>query len=204
MKLKICFYLLTLTLSINSIFAQDNQKLTVQTPPTEEKLSRYEIGAQFSAFEGSGFGGRFTFNINKNVALEAEGNFFPRVNFPARSLEGLFGIKVGKRWNKFGVFGKTRPGFIYRNRGKYEFGGTVQNPIIKIAGRTDPVIDLGGVVEFYPTTRIITRFDFGDTIRRTGQLTGVFLDQNNRIQTYRSFSTVSHQLQFSAGVGFRF
>ena len=63
-------------------------------------------------------------------------------------------------------------------------------------------MDVGGVVEFYPSSRIVTRFDFGDTIIRYGE--------------YRRESFVAsvpflsrppetkHNFQFSAGVGFRF
>lgn len=36
----------------------------------------------------SGFGGRFTYNLNRHVALEAEGNFFPAV----------FTSADGQRW----------------------------------------------------------------------------------------------------------
>lgn len=61
--------------------------------------SKIEVGVQFSSitivqqwpYTGSatggsenseaGFGGRITFNLNPNFALEAEGNFFPHENF---------------------------------------------------------------------------------------------------------------------------
>ena len=65
----------------------------------DQDVQKYEIGGQFSVlsrnrptpifqsptivpddFEDSirfGFGGRFVYNLTNNVALEAEGNFFP-------------------------------------------------------------------------------------------------------------------------------
>src|SRR5438105_13252067 len=74
---------------------------------------KLEIGAQFSSltmapsdffkyssgrvFSGPsqtepGFGGRLTFNLNKNIALEAQGNFFPH-----RSEERRVGKECGSR-----------------------------------------------------------------------------------------------------------
>jgi len=73
-----------------------------------------------------GLGARFTYNLNKYIAFEAEVNGFlqdkrayPVDGVPlavvepgGRKLQGLFGPKIGIRRNKFGVFGKVRPGFI--------------------------------------------------------------------------------------------
>src|SRR5688572_30473562 len=84
--------------------------------------SKIEVGVQFSSLTFStqsqqragvaavgrgkteaGFGGRFTFNLTKHVALEAEGNFFPHEDFTdfstgGRLLQGQFGVKAGKRF----------------------------------------------------------------------------------------------------------
>jgi hypothetical protein len=58
------------------------------------------------------------------------------------------------------------------------------------------VLDLGGVVELYPSRRVIIRFDVGDTVRRIG-------NQNLPLFSSRETST-RHSLQFSTGVGLRF
>ena len=51
-----------------------------------DEVPKVELGAQFTSItkpdfnNGAtepGFGGRFTFNLNRSVALEAVGNFFP-------------------------------------------------------------------------------------------------------------------------------
>ena len=76
-----------------------------------------------------GVGGRFTYNLTSAIALEAEVTFHPKERgefigglFPpfffgtqvgGRRVEGLFGVKAGKRWEKFGVFAKARPGFMH-------------------------------------------------------------------------------------------
>src|SRR5918911_5567256 len=71
-----------------------------------------------------GFGGRIGYNFNRYFAVEAEGNFFPRersVNDTdfngGRKTEGLFGVKVGRRFDEVGVFVKARPGFVHFDQG---------------------------------------------------------------------------------------
>ncbi len=70
-------------------------------------------------------------------------------------------------------------------------------------GRTDFALDLGGVVELYPSSRTILRFDAGDTILRSGT-------HNVPVRT-PFFDVVApvpdrttHNFQGSVGFGFRF
>lgn len=193
-----------------------------------DELQKFEIGAQFTSlslnkdFETDtepGFGGRFTYNLTRNFALEAEGNFFPRekrLSFRdgGRAIQGLFGVKLGKRYKKFGIFGKARPGFISYSQGFFEFVPTTPtfDPTVQILTRSERLthfsLDIGGVLEFYPTRRVFTRIDVGDTIIRLGE-TRV---NNLTINAANQFVTVPltvpgdtvHNFQFSAGVGFRF
>lgn len=193
-----------------------------------DETKKFEVGAHFSSlsidngFETRtepGFGGRFTYNLTDNLALEAEGNFFPRRNrFRAfinggQSVEGLFGVKIGKRYKRFGLFGKARPGFIRFSQGRTEFDITepTTDPF-SITSRIRPLThfaaDIGGVVELYHSRRIFTRFDLGDTIIRYGQttittLTGEFGGTFTPLPLTFPGET-SHNFQFSAGVGFRF
>jgi hypothetical protein len=192
------------------------------------ETKKYEIGVHFSALSINdvgetrtepGFGSRFTYNLTDNFALEAEGNLFPRRNrFRAfrnggYAVEGLFGVKIGKRYKRLGIFGKARPGLIRFSQGRTEFDitGPTLDPF-SINVRTKPLIhfaaDLGGVLEFYPSRRISTRFDVGDTIIRYGQTTittltggpgGTFLPLPLTFP-----GNTKHNFQFSAGVGFRF
>jgi hypothetical protein len=62
-------------------------------------------------------------------------------------------------------------------------------------------MDIGGVLEFYPSRRMIVRFDVGDTIvnRRAASFIltdGVFVG--------RRWNYATHNLQLGAGIGFRF
>lgn len=170
-----------------------------------------------------GFGGRFTYNFNKSVAIEAEANFFPidRLSVTGREGERIFetneffrffvepqgrkfqalaGPKIGYRWKKFGLFGKVRPGIFYVDR----------YPVIKFLSSSPPVVgitsaetkavffstDVGGVVEFYPSKRTVLRFDIGDTII-VYKAKGIEPKQFNPGFT-------RHTFQFSTGFGFRF
>jgi hypothetical protein len=62
--------------------------------------------------------------------------------------------------------------------------------LIQFHSKTEAAFDMGGVVEFYPSRSTTVRFDLGDTIIR-------FRDPGYATQT-------THNLQFSAGFGFRF
>jgi hypothetical protein len=194
-----------------------------------DDLPKYEVGAQFSSLSidkgvetktEPGFGGRFTYNVTDNFALEAEGNIFPRNDrFIAfrnggRAVEGLFGVKIGKRYKRFGIFAKARPGFISFSRGLAEFTptGVTTDPFsafdVRIKRLTHLAVDIGGVLEFYPMRRVFTRIDIGDTIIRYGQMTiNTFgLTPGGAVTpfTFTVPGDTTHNFQFSAGVGFRF
>jgi hypothetical protein len=170
--------------------AMGSQDVLAQDTP------KVELGAQYSLIRfrdldttDSGFGGRLTFNATSNFALEAEINYFPSdkdgIFEGGRKTQGLFGVKTGVRSESAGIFGKLRPGFVHFSR---DLDG-IEN------GRTEFAIDIGGVIEFYPSTNSVVRFDLGDTIVRFG-------DRVTTLGPIDSFT--SHNFQFSVGVGVRF
>src|SRR5262245_16931104 len=129
----------------------------------QSNTRRLELGAQFSLirqeranrFEGvrwkAGLGGRITFDVNRYFAIEAEANVFPSdtgsdIRGPA--VQGLFGVKAGLRANRFGFFGKVRPGFVRFSNVSNCPGSDVRS--CRISARTEPAFDFGGVVEYYP------------------------------------------------------
>lgn len=188
----------------------------------QERTRRFEVGAQFTslivepslnrnftvtlprATNEPGVGARFTFNVTENIALEAEGNYFFRDRFGfssgGRIVQGQFGGKVGKRFDRWGLFGKARPGFV-------QFGRVVQFPdgpvvpgAIRSVKKRYPSLDLGGVAEFYISPRWMARFDVGDTMIRYSEIsfsgfTPLFVLQPKQTR---------HNLQVSSGIGFRF
>ncbi|HXM50432.1 MAG TPA: hypothetical protein VN956_21500, partial [Pyrinomonadaceae bacterium] len=127
--------------------------------------------------------------------------------------QGLFGVKIGKRFKKWGVFGKARPGLMNFSRGAFDIvptGGTGLNAFrINFRRQTNLVFDLGGVVEFYPSKKIVLRADVGDTIIRYPQRTVdyVTLDPTSggfRLDSFTSPSFNHRTVQVIAGIGFRF
>jgi hypothetical protein len=211
--------------------------LRLNTQAQSADVPKYELAADFSSLSldsGTslpGFGGRFTYNLNKHLALEAAGYFFPGQcngctgEITGHVTEGLFGVKAGKRFKKWGVFGKARPGFMSFGQQTFRiipisttganetqcFGPSPTNlaPCFRFeqSRSTHIALDVGGVLEFYPSNRIVVRFDGGDTMifHRAHTFDTLMLDSGVvRLVTITGPGHTRHSFQFTAGVGFRF
>ena len=214
------FGLLVIHLEFSAAHAQsDTRKLEVGTQlttlrlkepiPRANNLCFGQIGPEFST-NIAGFGGRATYRLISKFALEAEVNYFPRK--PQERFfqsdprwQGLFGAKViGTRKKRFAVFGKARPGFLYFNglsritsvdqQFVSPFGCVFQLISFQDDKKAVFNLDLGGTAEFYLPKRIYLRVDVGDTV--------IHYPRKAPTQFNPAFTT--HNLQFSAGVGFRF
>jgi len=213
-----------ITLMLVAICPQIQPSQTFAQSATQNALPRYEYGVDFTTLTINqsqthlGTGHRFTINLNRQLALESAAIFFSACDICGGEVtgtitEGLFGVKAGQRFKKFGIFGKARPGFINYSKGYFELsptGGTGLFPFSVVAHhQTNFAADLGGVVEIYPSKRMLVRFDgsmlvdhFGSRNVRTFTLdptTGAIIPF-----TYRSQPYTRGLFQFSAGVGFRF
>jgi hypothetical protein len=152
-------------------------------------------------------GGRIGYNLNRYVALEAEGNFIPRRNFSeveqSRKAQFLAGVKAGLRAEKIGLFAKVRPGLMYFSSLSSHTTCTIRSPrdfTCAEISQTNFALDLGAVLEFYPSPRTIIRFDAGDSIVR-------FKDAGPTQNLTSSIVTPAatlHNFQFGVGVSFRF
>lgn len=167
-----------------------------------------------------GVGGRFTCNLTDSIAAEAEVNFFPNDQrsfndyTAGRMTQGLFGIKAGRRFERFGIYGKARPGFVHFSHalnGSRPVATPTSNAfLLEFDGRTNLAVDIGGVLEFYPSRRIVTRFDIGDTIIRFRELTfGInpacpINPSSPCITSGRLPGRTTNNFQFGAGIGIRF
>lgn len=168
-----------------------------------------------------GFGARIGYNISEYVTLEAEGNFFPRDRDSdgGQKIQGLFGVKAGKRWESVGLFAKARPGFMRFSKGDLRLPANTACIAIfptpagcfETTARTFFNVDLGGVVEVYPSKRTFVRFDGGDTVIRLGErnVVGVLSPppgvlSPTRLVVLRAPSETTHNFQGAVGVGFRF
>ena len=196
--------------------AQDNSSVEVR---------KIELGAEFVTLTSSsttklGLGGRFTYNLNSHIALEAAGYFFPQnCNYcggnSGRTTQVLFGVKIGKRFSKWGIFAKVRPGVVSTSKGEFDFVLLSNPPTTALSfdfvskRSTNFALDAGAVLEFYPTKRLITRMDFGITGVHHGQRTinVPAFDPVTGIYSLRT-TTIPAQnlgfLQITAGVGYRF
>jgi Outer membrane protein beta-barrel domain len=198
-----------------------------QPQQSEKKPAKIEVGIHFSALNigpmderfaltgdhvsEAGAGVRASYNLTRYLALEGEINYFPNENSATfdrggNLTQGQFGMKVGKRFDKFGIFAKARPGFLNFSRvltqtGTQTFiagGQTFTFPVFEIKRRNFFSLDVGGVVEFYPSRRVLVRFDVGDTMVHKGDLPP-FVAGASPLE-----GGIEHKFQFSSGIGFRF
>lgn len=89
-----------------------------------------------------GIGGRFFLNFTNAVAVDAELTKY------RTKTSVLAGLKAGWRAKRVGVFGKGRTGLWHFD----DSLGSVR------------AMDMGGVLEYYPSTRTTIRIDLGDTM----------------------------------------
>jgi len=154
-----------------------------------------------------GFGGRIIFSPASALGLEAELNLFPNGEYirPLReghSIQALFGVKAGKRSDRVGVFGKLRPGFMRFSKASDCPGENFMSCTIK--EKTELVVDIGGVFEFYPSRRCSLRVDIGDTMIRYGNFKVVNIGDDRGFPTVPFEGGTAHNLQVSFGVSYRF
>ena len=205
---------LCLFITANAYAQSEAPRLEIGLQVTALNLGDFKLALPDLSKSQRGAGGRITVNLNDNFALEGEFNTFPnnfRLSVPqlnqfvTRKLsrdrvdQFLFGMKFGVRSNLFGLFGKIRPGFV-RSQLQDETANSA-NPTLNTRFRTSSglALDLGGVLEIYPSRHTMLRFDAGDTLIR----------YETKIQTSSGSSTsknkfTNHNLQASAGFGLRF
>ena len=207
--MKPCIALLLTIIGFASVAVAQSTKDKIEIGVQTTSLTL--VNPDFPPFDDTqlGIGGRFTFNFNRSIAAEAEINFLPQKQFTlsadGSAIQAQFGVKIGKRFNKFGIFGKVRPGFLSVNRtASYIPGASINGPApyFTIERRAFFTIDAGGVLEFYPSKRLVVRFDAGDTVIRHPARFGQ-LDFFDPIVKLIRPAKYNHNFQFTAGVSFR-
>lgn len=202
----IAFTLLLVLLAVN---AQTQQRASGSPAgDTSSETPRFELGVAVSGIHLSnnnnfGLGTRAVFNLNSLFSLEAEGNFFLNNASPAfrsggRAVQGLFGPKIGFRTDTAGIFFKVRPGFIRFPNAAKDIAFNPASPLdlsIVTGSLTEPVLDLGTVIEFYLSKHWAWRNDFGDTLifYRSAPVLGVTVQ-----------GSTQNTFQFSTGFQYRF
>ena len=162
----------------------------------------------------TGLGGRVAFDLTPTIAFESELAFYPkdriegqpfgtgigsyRIVGDRRRTDVLFGVKVGTRHERYGLFAKARPGFTrLADRGTACEGPGCAVILMLVAPysyRTEFAFDFGGGVELYPSARTVARFDVGDTMIR----------HRSSAPPCPTSTCTSHNLSTRLGIGYRF
>lgn len=193
---------------------------TLRDNETERPVSgNWEFGPLFSTMisvrEGSsngvrtdlGLGGYFSRRIYGAFYFDSDVLYFPASRATAgphdggEIFQGLFGVKGGIRRNHVGFFGKVRPGFNSYSQALTSVTGPSDGTQTFTYGRsTNIVLDLGGIVEFYPSEHGTLRLEAGDTHLFYGAKT---VDVNGTNYAYPG-GGLKHSIQFIVGYGWRF
>ena len=180
---------------------------------------RTEVGAQVNVLRLSdssdtnvGVGGRVTIDLARWLAVEGEYQFVPTdalndtsvlpdgsvagIRYERRRSTALFGVKAGYRGKHAGVFAKVRPGFTtLTNRGVDCIGDVCALMLLAVPEyRREFALDLGGVVELYPSPRWVVRADVG-TLR---------IRHRSNAPPCAGTTCTTSNLAASAGLGVRF
>lgn len=189
--------------------------LLIENEEERKVPGKWEFGPLFStmmiAREGPsdgvrtepGFGGYVSLRFYRVFYFDSDFVYFPQGTDSSGPhdggtiLQGLFGLKGGIRRNHFGFFGKVRPGFHSYSQA---LSGISGSGTLSFDRSTNLVLDLGGIVEFYPHEHGTIRFEAGDTHIYFGTR-DVHLDG-----TLEPFGggKLRHTIQFNVGYGWRF
>jgi hypothetical protein len=186
-----------------------------------QPAERFEVAANLSLLRVSdfgstnaGIGGRLSLNLTDAIALEGEVGFFPHDSLEGRPTtlgddtffiasdrtrtDVLFGVKAGTRHERWGVFGKARPGITrLTDRGTRCVGEACARILMLIARntyRTEFAFDFGGGLEIYPSARTVARVEIGDT----------FIRHRSTAPPCPASACTSHNLSSRIGIGYRF
>ena len=174
----------------------------------QDSPGRFEAGPSFTAIKSDGAGGgpfgpgiEGGVNFGRHFALDGTLNWLPErfgLVSGGRVVQGLIGAKVGTRFQHFGFFAKVRPGFITSGSALRSSNFDPNTFVFtqRFARLTERALDLGGIIEYYPTKHWSLRYDAGDTM-----LFEELPTFNNPPDsgTYRS-----NHFQFSTSVRYRF
>jgi len=203
--MKNCILLCLTVITFVSVAVAQDKKDKIEIGVQSTTLSLFHPDFPFDDTQ-AGIGGRVTYNFNRSIAADAEINFFPQKQFiltaNGSAIQAQFGVKIGKRFDKAGIFAKVRPGFLSVD----QFASFVPGPnnvaVFNVERKTFFSTDFGGVFELYPSRRTVVRFEAGDTaIRHPAQFGPVSIfDPSIELKRPAKFK---HNFQFTFGVGFR-
>jgi hypothetical protein len=195
--------------------------------PNDREPPKIEVGVHFSSFtlgpdaeffssttdharSEDGAGVRAGYNLTKYLAVEGEVNFFTHeqaITFRSGGnlLQGQFGAKIGKRFDRFGFFAKGRPGFlnfsqVLTHTGNTSFtsgGQTFTFPNFEVNVAASSRSTSAELSNSIPRAACWCGSTFGDTMVHTSDVEVPTLGVISR-------GGLSHKFQFSSGIAFRF
>ena len=177
----------------------------------QDSPGRVEVGGNLTAlrtFEivpSVGVGLEGDLNFGRHFALDTAIDWLPTTREQGNTVLGLFGVKAGIRRQRLGYFVKVRPGFIaIDNVLRADFANLDTGFFSSRLGRlTEPVLDLGGVVEYYPARHWTLRWDAGDMlIFQEGNNFTTILNGQTLFSVFPGQTT--NTFRFSTGVHYRF
>ena len=195
--------------------------VAASTPAAAQAAAeRVTLGAQLSMLGVAddndsmsvGIGARGSYALSRWLAVDAEFSFFQRdraefgfgddaapiapgfTDYNRRRITMFAGPTAGVRSERFGVFAKARPGFTRLFDRGVGCSGEICALILlaRPVYRTEFAMDLGGVLEVYPSSGSLVRFDLGTTVVRHRSLAPPCDDCTTR------------NLSSSLGAGWRF
>ena len=174
--------------------AQTNNQDDQNTPRFEFGGLLYSVGS--GDVNDAGAGGRFTYNFSRYFAIDTEVNASLNVGDESIEADGVLvfaGVKVGHRFKNVGIFAKARPGLTS------SFTRQTGPGFFDSERVTKPALDLGMVLEYYPSEHTVVRLDASDVIIGFGD----DLIREARCPCPRRIGT-KNTLYLSIGFGFRF
>lgn len=189
----------------------------------QDSPGRFEAGASFSTLHMPGLAGlgpalEGDVNFGRYISLDGSLSWFPTRPGGQSAATGFFGAKVGKRTERFGFFGKARPGFLtFDNafRGETLILTPAPNGIgsistlssFRFARLTQRALDVGGVAEYYPARHWVFRWDLGDMLLfpdKPPTFTFIGIGTPSLPPIIERSPGITQHFQFSTGIHYRF
>ena len=169
----------------------------VQFVSTSLPMDRESCAGCRSFLGGAGF--TFNYRFARYVYLDSEADFMPGsgggVSQSGGAREALMGLKIGYTSRLWGLFTQVRPGFIHYDKTLVPGSGTSYESATRFA------LDLGGVLEYYPSHHSTLRLKMGTTLVR--YLQG-YPDPEMRNVTVLSDQYYSVQGNFQVATGYQY
>jgi len=189
----------------------------------QDSPGRFEAGTAFSTLHMPGIAAlgpalEGDVNFGRHFALDGAASWFPNSARGKSAATGFFGAKAGMRTQRFGFFGKARPGFMtFDNAFRGEtviltpapngMGSVSSISSFRFGRLTQRALDLGGVAEYYPARHWAFRWDLGDMLLfqdKGPTITFIGVGTPSFPILIERSSGITQHFQFSTGIHYRF